>query len=213
MQLEQIKEVYKEHIGLVETYVQDQGRRELIKSIIETFGEEYVISPASSKGWYHNAFPGGYVDHVNRVVKTSFKVKELYNSIEGEVDFSDEELFISGLFHDLGKLGYPKKPQYISQDNKWRRDNLDELYKINTQLEFMKVPDRSLYVLQLFGFKLSKNEYLGIKLHDGIFEDSNKAYFISNREESRMRTNLVNILHTADYLASKAEYDIYSKNR
>lgn len=213
MQLDQIKETYKEHIELVDTYVQSQERKDLIKAIINTFGEDYIISPASSKGWYHNAFPGGYIDHVNRVIKTSFKVKDLYQSIEGKIDFSDEELFIAGLFHDIGKLGYPKKPQYLPQDNKWRRDNLDELYKINTELEFMKVPDRSLYVLQLFGFKLSKNEYLGIKLHDGIFEDSNKAYFISNREESRMRTNIVNVLHTADYLASKAEYDIHLKNR
>ena len=212
MQVEEIKEAYKEHIGLIDALVKDENRKNLIKEILKTFGEDYVVAPASSKTWYHNAFPGGYVDHVNRVIKTSFKVKKLYEDMGGSIDFSDEELLVAGLFHDLGKLGYPKTPQYLSQDNKWRRDNLDEVYKINTELEFMKVPDRSLYVLQLFGFKLTKNEYLGIKLHDGIFEESNKAYFISNRKESRMRTNIVNVLHTADYLASKAEYDISLKN-
>ena len=28
-----------------------------------------MMAPASGKTWYHNAFAGGYVDHVNRVVQ------------------------------------------------------------------------------------------------------------------------------------------------
>lgn len=30
--------------------------------------EELALAPASPVEYYHNAFPGGYVDHVNRVV-------------------------------------------------------------------------------------------------------------------------------------------------
>ena len=81
------------------------------------------------------------------------------------------------------------------------------MYTPNTELEFMLVPDRSLFTLQNYGIKTTKNEYLAIKLHDGVFVDGNKPYFFSNTPHSRMKTSIVNILHCADFLASKVEYD------
>ena len=35
-----------------------------------------------------------------------------------------------------------------------------------------------------------------------------KAYFNANKPDSRLKTNLVYVLHVADYLASKFEIDI-----
>ena len=71
----------------------------------------------------------------------------------------------------------------------------------------MLVPDRSLFTLQQYGIKTSEKEYLAIKCHDGLFAEGNKPYFFSNNPNSRMKTSIVNILHAADFLASKVEYD------
>jgi hypothetical protein len=54
---------------------------------------------------------------------------------------------------------------------------------------------------------MSQKEYLAIRLHDGIYDDANKAYFFSHNPDSRFKTNIVYILHQADFMASKVEYD------
>ena len=62
------------------------------------------------------------------------------------------------------------------------------------------------FTLQKFGIEMTKNEYLALKLHDGVFSDANKPYFFTNNPNARMRTSIVNVLHSADFLASKVEY-------
>ena len=59
---------------------------------------------------------------------------------------------------------------------------------------------------------MSQKEFLAIRLHDGVFDDANKAYFFSHNPDSRMKTNIINILHSADFMASKVEYDIWKRN-
>ena len=76
----------------------------------------------------------------------------------------------------------------------------------------MLIPDRSLFVLQKFGIQVNQKEFLGIRLHDGVFDEANKAYFFSYQESSRQKTGLVSILHSADFLASKVEYDMWKSN-
>jgi hypothetical protein len=71
----------------------------------------------------------------------------------------------------------------------------------------MLVPDRGILNLINAGISISENEYLGIKLHDGIYEDSNKPYLVSYNPESRLRTSLPLILHQADLLASRVEWE------
>ena len=93
---------------------------------------------------------------------------------------------------------------YIPNDSKWHVER-GQIYKINPNLNFMKVPDRSIFTLQQFGISFSENEYLAIKLHDGLYEDSNKAYFISYSEEYALKTYLPHVLHQADMIAAKSE--------
>lgn len=210
LQAEKILSNFEKHQKIVRTYITD--RQEQVLSMIEQLGDTYVMAPASSKSWYHSAFPGGYVDHVNRVVEYAVKQKRLYQEMGGEVDFTEEELIFAALFHDLGKIGNGEKPNYIPQTDKWRQDKLSEMYTYNPELDFMLIPDRSLFILQKFGIKVNQKEWLGIRLHDGVFDKANEAYFFSNVESSRQKTSIVSILHSADFLASKVEYDIWKKN-
>lgn len=204
---EQIEKNWNKHLKIVDHYVTD--RKDAVHAMLKDLSEIYIMAPASGKTWYHNAFPGGYVDHVNRVVEFAVKQKNLYQDMGGTVDFSEEELVFSALFHDLGKIGTKEQASYLPQTDKWRQDKLQEMYTPNGDLDFMLVPDRSIFTLQQYGIKLSQREFLAIRLHDGVFDDANKAYFFTNNPNSRMKSNIVNILHSADFLASKIEFDMW----
>ena len=207
---EQILSNYDKHKKIVETYITE--RKDRVLSMIDALGENYVMAPASNKSWHHNAFPGGYVEHVNRVVEYAVKQMRLFKEIGGEIDFTEEELVFAALFHDLGKIGDGVKDNYIPQTDKWRQDKLSEMYTFNPELDFMLIPDRSLFVLQKFGITLTQKEFIAIRIHDGLFDKANEAYYFSNMESSRLKSSIVPILHSADYLASKVEYDIWKNN-
>lgn len=208
---EQIQKNYDKHLKIINHYLEDSRAIEC-HNMVKHMEDTYVMAPASSKTWYHNAFAGGYVDHVNRVVEYAIAQHNLYEKMGGTVDYTEEELVFAALFHDLGKIGDGEQPNYLPQTDKWRQDKLSEMYTYNSDLDFMLIPDRSLYILQKFGIKVSQKEFLGIRLHDGVFDKANEAYFFSNVESSRQKTSIISVLHTADFLASKVEYDMWKRN-
>lgn len=203
---EQIQKNWDKHLKIVDTFITGERKDQLL-SLYDSLSEEMITAPASGKAHYHNSFPGGYIDHVNRVVQFTLKIKGLWEEVGTTINFTDEELVFSALNHDLGKMGLPGKPGYLQQTDKWRQEKLNELYSNNTELPFMLIQDRSLFLLQQAGIKLTENEYFAIKLHDGLYDDTNKPYYISFNPESKLRSNIVHILHQADFLASKVEYD------
>ena len=211
LEAEQIQKNYEKHLKIIETYLSEE-RVTQVKGMLNHMEEVYIMAPASGKTWYHNAFAGGYVDHVNRVVQYAIEQSRLYEKMGGTLDYTDEQLVFSALFHDLGKIGDGDAPNYIPQTDKWRQDKLSEMYTFNPDLQFMLIPDRSLFILQKFGIKVDQKEFLGIRCHDGVFDKANEAYFFSNVESSRQKTALVSVLHSADFLASKVEYDMW-KNK
>ena len=210
LQAEQIQSNWDKHLKIVDAYIGE--RKDNVLKMLEHMSETYIMAPASGKSWHHNAFAGGYVDHVNRVVQYALKQHNLYKEMGGTVDYTEEELVFSALFHDLGKLGDGDRENYIPQTDKWRQDKLSEMYTYNPDLDFMLIPDRSLFILQKFGIKVSQKEFLAIRLHDGVYDKANEAYFFSNVESSRQKTSIVSVLHSADFLASKIEYDIWKRN-
>jgi hypothetical protein len=203
---EQIQANWEKHLRIVDTFITGE-RKEALKSLYNSLAEEMVLAPASGKASFHNAFPGGYIEHVNRVVHCALKTKELWETMGASIDFTDEQLVFAALNHDLGKIGFQGRPNYLPQTDKWRQDKLGELYTPNRDLSFMLIQDRSLFILQQNGIQMDENEYLAIKLHDGLYDDVNKPYYITFNPDSKLRTNIVYILHQADFLASKIEYD------
>ena len=125
LQAEDILKNYDKHKKIVDTYITD--RKDSVLSMLDSLGETYVMAPASSKSWHHNAFPGGYVEHVNRVVEYAVKQSRLFEEMGGNIDFTEEELVFAALFHDLGKIGNGELDNYIPQTDKWRQDKLSEM--------------------------------------------------------------------------------------
>jgi len=180
-------------------------RKEKLISMYESLAEKICTAPASSHSTRHNCFPGGYIDHVNRVVKCALDLYHTWHNAGANTkDFTREELVFAALNHDLGKIGSLTEDYYIVNDSKWHVER-GQIYKINGKLNFMKVPDRSIFLLQEGGVAFSENEYLAIKLHDGLYSKGNESYLMAGQPEFALKSNLPILLHHADHLATLIE--------
>jgi hypothetical protein len=204
---EQIQDNWGKFLSIIDEHISEPRCSEL-KAFYKQYAERIMLMPASHKKEYHNAFPGGYVDHVLRVVDCALKLNKVW--VEMGVDTSTytvEELVFAALNHDLGKMGDEQNESYIPQTDQWRKEKLGEDYKFNDQLEYMSVPDRGLHLLMSHGITFSRNEMLAIKLHDGLYDDANKPYLMSWSPETKPRTALVFIVHQADLMAARIEFE------
>jgi hypothetical protein len=203
---EQIQSNWDVFIGNIKTYITGD-RKDKLLDFYTQHEERFALMPASNKIQYHNCFPGGYVDHVNRVVTAALKIDAVWRELGVFDTYTTEELVFSAINHDLGKFGTVEHASYIEQTDQWRRDKLNETYMFNDKLEYMSVPDRGLWLLNEAGISVTKNELLAIKLHDGLYDDANKPYLLSFMPETKPRTSIIFILHQADLLAARVEFE------
>ena len=209
---EQLQANYEKFLSYIEKYITGE-RKDLLKALYTDHAERIMMMPAASIDHHHNTFPGGYVDHVMRVIDCALKLKNLWAETGAHINYTDEELVFAALNHDLGKIGTEEAEQYMPNDSEWHRKNLGKIYKHNPVNPFLTVPDRGLFLLQQRGIRVTLNEYLGIKLHDGLYEDANKPYYISHAKESKLRTHLPILLHHADHMASRIEYEAWEASQ
>ena len=204
---EQIKDNLDNFYGIVEQYISEPRRSQLL-DLYKSKEEILALAPASSRAAFHNSFPGGYVDHILRVVDCALAQDELWSSKHANTNtYTKEELVFSALNHDLGKLGLNDEPRYIPNDSEWHVKNQGANYKPNSKIPFLPVQDNSLFILQSAGIPVTLNEYIAIKIHDGLYDDGNKAYLISGQNESKLRSCLPLVLHQADMMASRIEWE------
>ena len=205
---EQIQMNWVEFMSNIDTYI-SSPRKEQLKAFYEKFEDRISLMPASHKKEYHSAFPGGYVDHVNRVVKAALSMSAVWDGFGADMStFTTEELVFSAINHDLGKMGDNNHEAYIPQTDKWRRDKLGEDYMFNKQVAFASVPDRGLFLLQQHDIKYTFNEMLAIQTHDGLYDAANEKYLKAFMPEAKPRTSLPFILHQADMMAARIEFEI-----
>jgi hypothetical protein len=70
---EQIKGNYDVLLGGIEKYVTGDRKQQFL-DFYNSLDERIALLPASHKKAYHNCFPGGYVEHVIRVITAAFKL-------------------------------------------------------------------------------------------------------------------------------------------
>ena len=66
---EQIQSNYEEFLGNIEGHITGD-RKQALLDFYTKYEERIMLMPAAHKKEYHSAFPGGYVDHVNRLLIT-----------------------------------------------------------------------------------------------------------------------------------------------
>jgi hypothetical protein len=204
---EQIQSNWERFLNYIETYITGE-RKEALSKFYHKFEDRIALMPASHKKEYHNAFPGGYVEHVNRVVECALRLNEVWKQMGvDDSTYTIEELVFSALNHDLGKMGDENFESYIPQTDQWRKDKLGEDYMFNNKLPFSSVPDRGLFLLQSHGITYSFNEMVAIQTHDGLYDEANKKYLMGYTPEQKPRTSLLYIVHQADLMAARIEFE------
>lgn len=210
---DQIKVNFEEFQKLTKEYFGNSSRYPHIGSIIDVWKERFMMAPASNKDWYHNAFPGGYLDHVLRVNKIANQLYKLYDFHGSPINFLLEELNFATMFGQLGKLGVEGGEYFIKNDSDWHVKNMGMVYKFNPNLAAMKIYDRTFFLLQQAGIPLTQNEYLAIRAQEGLFDESNKFYFYSGQKETRFQTALPMIVSQAIQTAQEIEYQMWSQGK
>ena len=208
---EQIVENYTKFLALIDEHISEPRKQQLL-DFYNTYADRISTMPASSKEHHHNAFVGGYVDHVMRVVNIALNLKEVWNAFGGTDNYTTEELVFSAINHDLGKMGTAEHEMYLPNDSEWHRKNQGAMFKMNSAPDFMPIQDRSLFLLQQHSIPMSMNEWIAIKAHDGLYDDANKAYYISYDPGSKLKTHLPILLHHADMMAARIEYETWANS-
>ena len=203
---EQIQTNWQTFLGYINHYILDPRRTKLL-DFYKKHEDELVMMPASHKKAYHNAFPGGYIDHVNRVVEGALHINEVWTKFGAEQNYTAEELVFVAINHDLGKMGDGKEYAHQPSQDKWRKENLGEMYTFNKKISFMSVPERSIKLLVDNGIVPTENEWLSIRLHDGLYDPANEPYLKNFMPELKPRTSLIFIIHQADLMASRIEFE------
>ena len=174
---------------------------------MDELGPNLMLSPASGNKNYHNAYEGGYIDHVMNVARNSLRMQKLYQEAGGIIDFEQEELLFAAFHHDLGKLGDKGSMNYVPNDSDWHIKNRGEFYKRNSDLSYLTATDRTFLLLNNYGVKFTENEYFGIKLTDGMYDEDNVKYYKVFDTSKYLKTNIQYILHWADHMSTTIERD------
>ena len=207
---EKIQENYKTLRNII-TITFSGERLEKLNKMYDYFEDRMMLAPASAKEHYHNAMVGGYVEHVLHIVEFSQDVKHLWEEKGAEINFTDEELIFAALHHDLGKVGGLEHDYYVPNESDWHRKNQGKIYNHNPELTYMTVTDRALFLLQHFQIPMTENEYIGLMLTDGMYEESNKKYLMTFLPETGLRSHIARILHQADMMATYIESDEWTR--
>jgi len=156
---EQIQQNLNRFYELINKYITGDRKDKLI-DFYKSLEEVLALAPASTKLDHHNCFPGGYVDHVVRVVEASLVFEKVWDKFGQKKNYTTEELVFSAINHDLGKLGTKDQPVYIPNDSQWHIEKQGALYKYNSKVTHMRIADRSLFYLQQQGIDDYSNLFM-----------------------------------------------------
>ena len=146
----------------------------------------WLTSPASTK--FHLCIDKGLLIHSVGVTSNLLRLK---NTLMENIP--DESCIITGLFHDLGKIGTFNQTLYVKKKNE---------YVYNDEVVSMGLAVRSLYLVSKY-ITLSDDEAQAIAYHDGQYIPDNKV--VAHKERP-----LTLLLHYADYWTAHMYED---KNR
>jgi len=186
-------------------------RLENLNKMYDHFEDRMCMAPASGKEHFHYAHVGGYIEHVLHIIDYSKQLKGVWEGNGATINFTDEELIFAAMHHDLGKVGDLEHDYYVPNESEWHRKNQGAIYTHNKELQHMTVTDRAIFLLGHFKVPMSENEYIGLRLTDGMYEEANKAYYIAYQPERQLRSNIAYILHQADMMATHIEYDEWKR--
>lgn len=150
--LEKVTENWNLFTGLVEKKIQDATVRDALLELCTEVEDRLAVCPASTKTEFVGAYPGGLVAHSLNVLRIMKDLNKTYNA-----DLSADNLIITALFHDIGKIGTLEEDYYLPQESDWHR-NKGMVYEINPIIPKVPVAVRSIWWLTSSGVPLAEHE-------------------------------------------------------
>ena len=143
----------------------------LTPELEDLLGTEFIAAPATTKLDSYNAFEGGLVDHIIRVMEKAYYVNKHCVCDKDKIDVAS--LIKVVYLHQIGKCKL-----FTPNKSKWHRDNLGQMYEFNNDLPSMKVGERSAYYALSCGIEFTEEEFAAIVNYDKI-DDKQSEYYNS----------------------------------
>jgi hypothetical protein len=121
----------------------------------ELLGEEFIKAPASTMIKLHNAFEGGLIDHIIRVMGYAYTIN---NGMPENLKIPMKSLIKVVYLHAIGKAHLYERITYKS--------NIGKVYDFKEDITSMSVGERSVYYAVTSGVALTDDEYVAIINHD-----------------------------------------------
>jgi hypothetical protein len=144
---------------------------ESLNIFLSTCGERIAMCPASMKLDQYGCEPGGLVRHALDVAS---KMRILNDSMDFGLEL-DSILKVS-LLHEIGKIGDLENDYFIPQESEWHREKLGQMFIYNPKVQKMSISHRTLFLLQHFGIKLTRDEWIAIQVSTGLHFEENRFY-------------------------------------
>ncbi len=95
--------LYKELLELVESELENQQLKELIRTLLAQFEDAIKIYPASGRTYY--PFSGGWLEHTLNVMKNCMWLSQQYAERYPDLNPFNRDLILAGaVLHDIGRL-------------------------------------------------------------------------------------------------------------
>lgn len=166
---------------IYDEYIEREGAKELKEWLLSTDIEE---APASTK--YHEAYPGGLMEHSARVFEELVRLLKAYP----ELKITAETVAIISLLHDVCKLNC-YKIEMRNKKNEYGKWTQVPFYTFQEDFAYGGHGSKSVYLIQKY-MKLTDQEAVAINCHMGV-ENGNWSV-----TEAFRAYPLAFLLHTAD---------------
>lgn len=173
--------------------VMERPGKDAMLNFLET--SDFFTAPASTK--FHGAYPGGLCEHSLNVARYVMLLSETVYCAEGKMGMDLNSAVFCALLHDVCKVGLYRETSRRQKepDGRWQEIRAYEYDK--TALP-MGHGEKSVYIIQREGMRLTDEEALAIRWHMGAYRDKNAGDMDTAFDTSSMAL----ILHLADMLAS-----------
>lgn len=193
-QIENFEELEK---ILIKYLYKNEERGQKLKKLIQDIEADFSLAPASPSG--HGCYLGGLVEHILDVIPYMSFLRTVYESEGLEVPSFESCMFVS-IFHDIGKVTDGDNPNYVPEDSDWHRKHYGRNFKIAENETGLEHCDKSLFLLQRYGVKMSIEEYQAIRIHDGSSYGGNQVRRYGYSSEISL---LAEMLRIADMMAAQ----------
>lgn len=155
--------------------ISDKETKEALTNLCNDLHEKIMLCPASTKVGYIGPFVGGLVWNSLNVLKLMKDMNKVYGS-----QCTADEMIITSLFYDLGKIGNGKEDYYLAQKSDWHKDR-GMYFDVNTKLVNSPIVSRTIWWLNKYKVPMSENvvEALFSLYSSTINNKSSEVYNVS----------------------------------